>query len=61
MAYVHVTPRDLLAIDANPARIPVAEICRRFGIGPRQASELRDLATRAPEVQQRQAVRAVSA
>lgn len=47
------TPRDLLQIDPNPARIPLAVIRRHFGIGPRQASELRQLATRSPEVLER--------
>lgn len=50
MSYATVTPRDLLAIAPNPARIPLATIQRHFGIGERQASELRALATRAPQV-----------
>lgn len=50
MSYATVTPRDLLKIDLNPARIPVARIQAIFGIGERQASELRALACRAPVV-----------
>jgi hypothetical protein len=50
MSYAHVTPRDLLAMNANPARIKIREIVARFGIGPQQASELRALACRSPQV-----------
>lgn len=50
MTFPSVTPRDLLQLDPNPARIPIEVIRRQFGIGPRQATELRQLATRAPEV-----------
>lgn len=50
MSYATVTPRDLLRMNPNPARIRIADIQREFGIGQRQASELRALATRAPEV-----------
>lgn len=57
MSYATVTPRDLLNIDPNPVRIPVKEIVRRFGIGHKQAIELRVLASRAPEVLKRQAER----
>lgn len=58
MSYVTATPRDVLAMNPNPARVKVAEIQRALGIGERQASELRRLACRAPEVLQRQAAAA---
>lgn len=48
------TPRDLLAIDPNPARIKVKDIVARLGICERTARELRAIATRAPEVLQRE-------
>lgn len=44
------TPRDLLAMNPNPAKIAIAQIVARFGISKGAASELRRLASRAPEV-----------
>lgn len=44
------TPRDLIQIDPNPARISVSEIVERFGVSEKVARDLRALASRAPEV-----------
>lgn len=48
MSYATVTPRDLLELDLDPSRIRVERIQVRFGIGRRQAYELRQLACQSP-------------
>lgn len=53
MSYATATPRDVIAMNPNPARVKVADIQRALGIGPRQAAELRRLACQAPEVMDR--------
>lgn len=47
------TPRDLIAIDPNPARLRVKDIADRFHVSKEAASAVRRLATQAPEVLER--------
>lgn len=43
------TPRDLLAITDNPAKLRASDIARQFGVSEQRAREVRALACRPPE------------